>query len=685
MDMIIKKILSLVLVLISISISAQNVEFTKDNFPNNKDGLKTALKNIKEGDKLYYSDYKQFNEAKEFYLDAYGFNQRNAMLNFKIGACFFATKDSKDAIEFLEKAKMIDPKVTKELNYLLAIAYQRNYQFDKAISTFTEFRRGLSPDNLKEYEESVEKHIKECNTGKELVAHPVRVFVDALPPEINTRNVEYGPVVNADESVLFFTTRRPENVGGEIDEGIDDYYEDIYIAHKDSNNKWLKAENPGKPLNTRSHDAVAGISADGQQLYIYRGEEGGDIYMSKMDGDEWTKPEKLNKNINSKAHESSAAFSYDYLTIYFVSDREGGYGKHDIYMSKRDEKGHWGEATNLGAKVNTRYEEAAIFAHPDGKTFYFSSKGHNTMGGYDIFKVEYNNGVWTDPVNMGYPINTTGDDIFLSIDASGKHAYYASTQDPIRRSDIYMITFLGAEKPLADAVEDQLLAFRNNGVRDNSVEAAVVVEESQLTILKGTITDEFTGEPLFANIELTDNKTNKIIATFTSNKATGKYLVSLPAGKDYGIAVKAEDCLFYSDHVNIEKSEGFQEIIKDIQLKRIAVGSKVVLNNIFFATGKATLKKESKTELENLLKLLNDAPTLKLEISGHTDNTGSDAVNQKLSERRAKAVVDYLVKNGISADRLTFKGYGSTEPVADNKTKDGRQKNRRTEFKVIAR
>ncbi len=683
--MIIKKILSLVFVLISISLSAQNIEFTKDNFPNDKDGLKAALKNIKEGDKLYNSDYNQFNDAKEFYLDAFGFNQRNAMLNFKIGACFFATKDSKDAIEFLEKAKMIDPKVTRELNYLLAIAYQRDYQFDKAISTFTEFRRGLSPDDLKKYEESVVKHIKECNTGKELVAHPVRVFVDALPPEINTRNVEYGPVVNADESVLFFTTRRAENVGGEIDESINDYYEDIYIAHKDSNNKWLKAKNPGKPLNTKNHDAVAGLSADGQQLYIYRGDEGGDIYMSKMDGNEWTKPEKLNKNINSKAHESSAAFSYDYLTIYFVSDREGGYGKHDIYMSKRDEKGRWDEATNLGAKVNTRYEEAAIFAHPDGKSFYFSSKGHNTMGGYDIFKVIYENDTWSEPVNMGYPINTTGDDIFLSIDASGKHAYYASTQDPIRRSDIYMITFLGPEKPLADGVEDQLLAFRNSGVRDNSVEAAVVVEEAQLTILKGTITDEFTGEPLFASIELTDNKTNQIIATFTSNKATGKYLVSLPTGKDYGIAVKADDCLFYSDHVNIEKSIGFQEVVKDIQLKRIAVGSKVVLNNVFFATGKATLKKESKTELENLLKLLNDAPTLKLEISGHTDNTGSDAVNQKLSERRAKAVVDYLVKNGISADRLTFKGYGSSEPVADNKTKDGRQKNRRTEFKVIAR
>ncbi len=678
-------IITLIFVFIGSFVQAQNIEFTKDNFPNDKEGLKKALKSIKEGDKLFYSDSKQFDKAKDFYLEAYHFNQKNALLNFKIGACFFAMKDTKHSIEFLERAKREKPDVTKELNYLLAIAYQRNYQFDKAISTFEEFRRSLKPEDVKEYEASIKKYIAECKTGKELYAKPVRVFIDALPAEINTKYVEYGPVVNADESIIFFTARRPENVGGQIDESINDYYEDIWIAEKDSNGNWQKAYNPGKPLNTSSHDAVAGISADGQQLYIYRGDEGGDIYMSKLDGDKWTKPEKLNKNINSSAHESSAAFSFDYLTIYFVSNRDGGYGKHDIYLSKRNEKGRWGEAENLGPKVNTPYQEAAIFAHPDGKTFYFSSKGHNTMGGYDIFKVTYENGQWSEPVNMGYPINTTGDDIFLSIDASGRHAFYASTQNPANKSDIYMITFLGPEKPVNDNVEDQLLAFREKAIRDNSVESAVAVESTQLTILKGTITDEFTGDPLYAEIELTDNNTGELIATFQSNKTTGKYLVSLPAGKDYGIAVKAEDCLFYSDHVNIEKSEGYQEIVKNIKLKRIAVGSKVVLNNIFFDTGKATLKKESKGELENLLKLMNDAPTLKLEISGHTDNTGSDAINKKLSEARAKAVVDYLVAHGISADRLTYKGYGSSQPVASNKTKEGRQQNRRTEFKVIAR
>ena len=680
-----KYILSILIVAISLTSAAQNVDFTKDNFPNKKDSLKLALKNIKEGDKLYTSEYKKYADAKDFYLDAYYFNKKNADLNFKLGVCYFFMKDIENSIDFLLQAKAIDPKIDLRLNYFLGITYQRDYSFDTAIVILNDFRRELNPDQLAEYEESIDKHIKECKTGIELVANPVRVFIDALPPEINTTNIEYGPVVNADGSALFFTSRRPENIGGEKDPGIDDYFEDIYIAYKDTNGNWMKAINPGKPMNTSSHDAVAGLSADGQQLYIYRGEDGGDIYMSKLDGEKWTKPEKLNKNVNSSAHEASAAFSYDYLSIYFVSDREGGYGKHDIYLSKRDEKGRWGEAKNLGAKINTPYQEASIFAHPDGKTFYFSSKGHNTMGGYDIFKIVYENGEWSDPENLGYPINTTGDDIFLSIDASGKHAYYASTKNQFNKSDIFMVTFLGPEKPQADGVEDQLLAFREGGIRDNSVEAAVVLNTMQLTLLKGTILDEFTNEPIYAKIELTDNSTNQIIATFESNKTSGKYMVSLPAGKDYGIAVKAEDCLFYSGHVNIEKSEGYQEIVKDVYLKRIAVGSKVVLNNVFFASGKSVLKKESKTELDNLLKLMNDAPSLKLEISGHTDNTGSDAVNQKLSEKRAKAVVDYLVEKGISSDRLTFKGYGSKEPVADNKTKDGRRQNRRTEFKVIAR
>jgi outer membrane protein OmpA-like peptidoglycan-associated protein/tetratricopeptide (TPR) repeat protein len=680
-----RHIFTLILLVGTIMLSAQNVEFVKKNFLNDKKGLKEAQSHIKEGDKLFYADVKSYAKAIGYYRKAYQFNKKNAKLNYKLGVCYYKTKSYKNAIDLLESARSLDPNVDIKCNYYLAITYQRSYQFDSAIVVFNEFRKQLNPKVLKKYEESIQRHIEECKSGKILYANPVRVFIDELPTTVNTKDIEYGPVINADESVLFFTSSRPENVGGKKDPFTNDYYEDVYVSYRGKNGKWSKARNLGKPINTNGPDAVVGLSADGQRLYIYRSEGGGDIYYSKLDGEEWTKPKKMHRNINSDAHEASAAFSSDYMSIFFVSDRKDGYGKHDIYMCKRGRNGKWLDAQNIGAKINTPFEEAAVFAHPDGKTFYFSSKGHNTMGGYDIFSTVYNNGAWSEPVNLGYPINTTEDDVFLSISASGRHAYYASTADSKNKSNIFMITFLGPEKPLADDDEDQLIAYRNQAVRNIVAEAAVEVHETQLTIVKGTIIDEFTKQPIYALIEITDNSTNEIIATFESNKSSGKYLISLPSGKDYGIAVKAEECLFYSSHINIDTAAGYQEIVKDVYLKRIAVGSKVVLSNLFFASGKSKLKKESTTELENLLKLMNDAPNLKIEISGYTDNTGSDKVNQKLSKARAKAVVDYLVSKGISADRLTYKGYGSKQAVADNATEEGRQKNRRTEFKVIAR
>jgi len=679
------KILIICILLAGFSVEAQNIDFTKKNFSSDKKGLKQAIGNIKNGDKLFYEEPANYEQAIGFYRSAYEFNSKNTELNYKLASCYYHLRDFKRAINLFNQSKALHSEVSIKLNYYLAISYQRNYQFDSAIVVFQEFRKQLDPKLLRKYDNSIAKHIEECESGSILVENPVRVFIDPLPATINTKYVEYGPFINADGSILFFTSKRPFNIGGKISPFTNDYYEDIYIAHKAKNGDWLKARNPGKPLNTEGHDAVAGISPDGQQLYIYRSEGGGDIYVSKLDGDRWTKPKKLNSNINTPAHETSAAFPADNRGIYFVSDRKGGYGKHDIYFSPRNKKGKFMKAENIGAKVNTPYDEAAIFAHPDGKTFYFSSKGHNSMGGYDIFSVSYENGVWSFPKNLGYPINTTGDDVFLSMDASGKHAYYASISKTTKKSDIFMITFLGPEKPLADGEEENLLAFRGSSVRDIQVEAAVELKKSELTVVKGAILDEDSKNPLYAVIEITDNSTNEIIAIFESNKSTGKYLILLPSGKDYGIAVKAKDHLFYSSNVIIPKDEGYNEIVKDVYLKPISVGSKVVLANIFFASGKSALKNESKTELENLIKLMNDSPKLKLEISGHTDNTGSKSVNQRLSKARAKAVVDYLVKHGISSDRLTYKGMGSSEPVADNSTEEGRQKNRRTEFKVIAK
>jgi outer membrane protein OmpA-like peptidoglycan-associated protein len=509
------------------------------------------------------------------------------------------------------------------------------------------------------------------------------VFIDNVGSVINTEFADYSPIVNADETVLFFTSRRNGSTGDQLDPGDGKPFEDIYIAYKVAG-EWSAPVNPGKPLNTENHDAVVGLSPDGQRLFLYRGDRGGDIYECFLEGDKWSKPERLDKNINTEFHESSAAFSYDLKTIYFVSNKPEGFGGHDLYVSMLMPKGtKWGPAINLGTVINTAFDEEAVFFHPDGKTLYFSSKGHKTMGGYDVFKSVFENGKWSEPENLGYPINTTEDDVFFTITADGKYGYYSSAREGGQGGhDIYRISFLGAEKPLVNNGDDNMLAILTMPVSEIVIEPQVELSLSQVTILKGTITDQSTHEPLKVQLEIMDNSTNDIIANFESNSKTGRYLITLPSGKNYGITARADGYLFHSENVNIAELADFQEIIRNIELKKIAVGSKVVLRNIFFDTGKSQLRSESTAELDRLTKLLLEMPALTIEISGHTDNVGSATSNKKLSNDRAKSVVDYLVKNGIASNRLTFIGYGFDQPIAPNDTEDGRQQNRRTEFKI---
>ena len=325
--------------------------------------------------------------------------------------------------------------------------------------------------------------------------------------------------------------------------------------------------------------------------------------------------------------------------------------------------------------------------HPDGKTIYFSSQGHNSMGGYDIFKSEWKNGQWTKPENLGWPINTPDDDVFFVLSASGRHGYFASSRDDSQGSrDIYMITFLGAEKPPVLSAEEPLLASRAAPVRQTLLAPAVPIATAQVTILKGTVTDADSKEPIEATIELVDNTLNQSIASFRSNSQSGRYLVSLPSGVNYGIVVRKEGYLFHSENFDLPAGAAFSEVVKDIPLKKLDVGAKVVLNNIFFDFDKATLRKESTAELERLVQLMTvEYPALRIEISGHTDNVGKAEYNKDLSQRRAKAVVDYLTAHGVATARLTSAGYGDTQPVAPNTTKEGRQLNRRTEFKVLGK
>jgi outer membrane protein OmpA-like peptidoglycan-associated protein/tetratricopeptide (TPR) repeat protein len=660
---------------------AQNIDFNKKNFKDRPEQLREAMEHIKDGN-FYYNE-QQYHLAMESYFGAYAVNPDNALLNFLIGECYLRTANKYESLRYFEKAHKLDPAVNIHLHYHLGEAYQLNYQWSKAINSYETYLTQQAKNLLIA---EAKKKIEECKTGLKLTADSVRVFIDNLGPRINSTFADYGPLISSDESLLIFTSRRP-NINSPVkNETGYDYYEDIFISKKERK-QWMPAENIGQPVNSHNHDATVGLSADGQLLLIFKGDNGGDLFECRLEGEKWSVPERLSNTINTKYKESSASLSYDGRTLYFISDKpNGSLGGSDIYFSVRGYDGNWSQPENLGPTINTPFNEEAVFIHPDGKTLYFSSQGHNTMGGYDIFKTILVNGQWTKPENLGYPINTPDDDVFFVVSGSGRRAYYSSGRPGgLGDQDIYMITFLGPEKPVVFNTEDNLLAMLTQPVSETIIEAEVEIETNNIVLLTGLVLDSISGNPLEARIELIDNEKNELIGIFRSNSKTGKYLVSLPSGKNYGLNIKAEDYLFHSENFDIQEASNFAEVHKDVLLKTVQVGNKVVLNNIFFNVNEATLKQGSFAELDRLQKLLNELPKVRIELSGHTDNTGNEAYNIQLSEKRAKAVVDYLIGHGIEPSRLEFKGYGSARPVAENKTAEGRKLNRRTEFKVLSK
>jgi outer membrane protein OmpA-like peptidoglycan-associated protein/dipeptidyl aminopeptidase/acylaminoacyl peptidase len=495
-------------------------------------------------------------------------------------------------------------------------------------------------------------------------ADTVKITITNLGKAINTPYPEYAPVISADGEMLVYTSRRPvtEKEIKKAKMSMENVYQSNYDIKK---KKWTDAVRLSSPVNQEGrHNSAIALSNDGQQMLLYRDDESGngDIYESHLIGNSWTTPVKLDEPVNSKNHESSASISPDGRTIYFVSNRKGGQGGRDIWMCTFNNN-KWDKAENLGSIVNTTEDEEGVFIHPDGKTLYFSSKGHNSTGGYDIFRTTNENGKWTEPKSMGANINTIDDDLYFVLAANGQIGFYSSAkQGGLGDKDIYEIHFT----PL-------------------KVKKEKVAEGPQLTLLKGVITDEESKAPLEAEIEIIDNVKNQTITTIKSNSSSGKYLASLPSGKNYGIIVKVKGYLFHSENVDIPFSAGYQEIIKDIQLKKLEVGKSIVLNNIFYDFDKATLRSESMSELERLVLLLNENPTLAIELSSHTDDKGTDEYNQRLSQLRAQSVVDFLISKGIANSRLVAKGYGEIMPVATNDTEEGRQQNRRTEFKILSK
>lgn len=681
--------------------SAQNIDFKSSNFKNRKDEFKAAMQSLESGNKLFEAGEAALEQKKDpktnfiqalaFFEKANSFNPDNADLNFKIGKCLLYGSKKSEAFTFFEIATRLAPDDNPEYYFYMGQAYMLSDQFNKAKEQYVIYKNKLKEKDFEKVKDIYNKALAECENAVKSYVDPAKVWIDNMA-EINTEYPEFGAVIGADDDMVIFNSKRPGSIGGKILE--DGYYDsDIYVTYR-KNGAWTKPELLKGPFNTPGEDECLALSPDGQKMLLLKDNGGNtDIYISELKGDSWSSPSKLGDGrISTQFNETAACFSPEGIKIYFVSDQTyNNRGGKDIFFSGKMHplKDLWGTMQTIGSEVNTKEDECFVFMHPDGETMFISSKGHESMGGYDIFMSKRLSGIWSKPVNMGYPINTPYDETSFVMTADGRHGYVASNRVKGGKGDfdIYRITFIGAPKPQIVITEDQLLANFAKPVRDMKIESAVDVESKNLTVFKGVVLDAFTKNPIEADIEITDNSKGELISAFKANSKTGRFLLALPSGTNYGIAVKAPDYMFYSDNIDFPKTAEFQLIEKEIWLTNVCIGCKIILRNIFFDFGKATLRPESATELTRLIDLINAIakikPNVKVEISGHTDNIGGDASNLLLSENRAKAVVTYLTQKGINPARLAFKGYGSTQPVSDNKTDAGRQLNRRTEFKII--
>lgn len=608
--------------------------------------------------------------------------------NFLLGICYLKVGEGENGLPYMKKVYEIDKEYYPELEYMMGQCAESSQKFKEAIRYYQNFLKveGVKKDPVMFAE--VTKRLDECKVASELMASPLNVKIENIGTEVNSPFPDYTPVLTADESMMIFTSRRKGNLGKKTSPYLDQEeefpLEDIYVTYN-KDGKWTAPENLGAPVNTDDHDAAIALSPDGSQLFIYKGDGEGDIYTSLKKGLVWTKPVSISTKINlPTSSELSCSITSDGKTLYFSSSRPGGYGGMDIWKSQLV-KGEWSEPMNMGPKINTKEDEDAPFIHPDGVTLYFSTKGKNTMGGYDIVYTTLEKNGWTEPQNMGYPINSVNDDIYYVVTAND-HGYFSTYKSGgSGKHDIFMVS-RGERNDvgeLAAAKANAKLSKEEEGKTDaRPSSVAVNTAKSRVTLLKGIITDASTGAPLEATVSVVNVKTGSKISDITSNSATGSYLVIMPAGKNYAITVTAPEYLFHSENFDIPDTAEYTEVVRPIALKKASIGARIVMRNIFFDFDKATLRPESNLELDRLRKVMLDYPKMKIEISGHTDNKGSADYNKKLSESRAKSVLEYLVKKGISPDRMTAVGYGFDRSLAPNDNEEGRQLNRRTEFEI---
>jgi outer membrane protein OmpA-like peptidoglycan-associated protein len=633
-----KSIILIVLLFFAIKLDAQWYD------PDKVD-KKAAAANLRAMELAQLQNYKgaieKLNDAIKYdskYVDAY----------LSIGGMYAQLKDYKNSIQFFNTAFTMDTAYTKTFLLPYSISLAGAGKFNDALQAAKKFEQiqGLNEKSLKSAAFRIKSYEFALSFEKKY-GNSYQFAPQNLGDSVNTKDSEYFPSLTIDGKQLVFTRR------------VNNYNEDFYVANAIEKNSWNKAKPLPGDVNTAQNEGAQHISQDGSILFftgcnLPTGQGSCDLYYSLFINNEWSTPIPAGRNINTEFWESQPSLSPDKRTLYFAGRDPMGLGGSDIYMSTISDKGTWGIPFNLGKKINTIGDESCPFIHADNQTLYFTSTGHQGYGGSDLFMSKKDSAnKFGEAVNLGYPINTIENESSMIITADGTQAFYASDRSDTKGGlDLY--TF-----PLCNEMQPTKTLWIN-----------------------GLVYDSLTKEPISGIVELTDANNNKLIQKIQSDE-NGRFFITLPVDKNYSFTVNRKGYFFYNDTYNLKNAKADFTYTKNIPLLPLSKNTLIVLENIFYESNKFNLKPESASMLNKMVRLLQENPTLSIEIDGHTDNLGVAKNNLLLSNNRAKEVVKYFTSKGIDKARVIAKGFGSTKPIADNKTEIGRAKNRRTEMKVI--
>lgn len=642
--------------------------FTSKAQQNSNTTVSRKQRAISQATELYKQN--QFDEAVEVFLMAFDYSKTleasDAQAMYLLGSAIMQSSyDSASlrALPYLKKSLELDSTVSIMAPLSMYMIQRERELYNEAEEwlnySSSHFTLNDKQTKLIETQRSeIESLKQQLEAGKLLKQQACEAHITLLDTMVNTEADDYFPSLSADESILYFTSVRKGSVGG-LQNGV--YNEDLWFCEATAEGNWGQAKNMGKPVNTENNNGIAAITGDGQTVICCRcNEESGwgscDLYQAFLTGDKWSIPQNMGKRINTSDWDAQPSISADGNILVWSSKRTGGLGGQDIWWSKRDSIGHWTEPQNIGSPINTSGEEHSPFITPDGKTLYFSSDNQSPrIGRLDIYKSHLQaNNTWSKPENLGYPINSEFDDRHFVLSPSGLRAYFSSNRNGGRgRSDIYEITF-------------------------------PILNQTAYYTFVGKVLDAESKLPLDADIKIEDLDGRKTVGTYRANSSTGKFVVVLVPGRNYSLTVSKKTYLFHSENFNIVNTKQYRKIEKQVLLSKIKTGNKIILNNVFFDSGKSNLRLESNLEIEKLYTILRENPQITVEISGHTDNVGNPTANIKLSTDRAQVIKQALIAKGIDANKLKTNGYGQKKPIASNTSEEGRQQNRRTEFLILA-